>query len=506
MKLLFSKYKRNIVFHLVLNVLFAVCISLSSYYHIPLRAFEGKLMYFIHLCVLQSSFAGVLYFLSLSRLVFKVVFSLLFLVLGLTAFWGYSINMSMSYAVFEATFGTKLYIVKDLISIQLIAYMLLLIGLLVFILKFYKTIQPKKGRLVFVPLSVLLILLFFWADRKRTHSFRNKLPYSFFYAFGEYYDSDSDIMVLTDPPKISKEEKFNKLNVILVLGESLRSDHLGLNGYERQTTPLLSKRDNVFSFNNISTTKTNTAVSLPCVLTDQSDHTESKDSISPIYSIYNAFDIPTYWIGNQILESSYRPIVKTNDSIFILDEFRSVWSIGKKKDMDLLPKFGDYFKGKAYGLYTLHMIGSHWWYEDKYTSDFRRFTPVVDSKYIPSLTREQMVNSYDNTVLYLDYFLNELIKLVEDKSDNAIVIYISDHGESLGENGKYLHSNIEAVNKPGMIVWVSKKFKESFPEKVESLFYNRNKPYTTDIIYHSLIDLLDTNQLEYDKSLSIFQK
>lgn len=497
-----KKYRKIIVFHLVLNILFALFITVSSYYHIPLNSVNSQFMYFIHLCIVQGTFAGVLYFLSLNRVVFKVLFSTLFLLLGCIGFWTYSINISTSAALIDAALTTKPYIILDLVTLQFGLFLVLLLVVLKIVFKLYKSINPLQGINLFLPISCLLFVLFFWADSKRRHSFRSKLPYSFFYALNESFNKVSQPL-----KKINKQHNtsnFNKLNVVFVLGESLRSDHLGLNGYARATTPLLSKRHNLVSYNSIFTNKTNTALSVPCILTDKSIYSTSKDSIRSIYNIYNAFNVPTYWIGNQLLESSYKQIVNTNKDVVIIDKLKSYWSIGKKQDLELLKAFNTRFNNNAYGLYTLHMIGSHWWYEDKYTSEFRQYKPVIDSKYIPSLTKEQIINSYDNTILYLDNFLNELINKLEKSKQPTVLIYLSDHGESLGENGQWLHSHSKALTKPGMLVWYSNQFKAIYPNKVKAIHFNKNKALTTDILFHSLSNLINKDTLSFNKSQSIF--
>lgn len=495
--------KKVIVFHLILNVLFACFITASSYYHIPLNSFEGRFMYFIHLCVVQSTFAGILYFITLYRPIFKVLFSLLFVSLGVTAFWIYSINISVSDALIEATLSTKLYIIKDLISARLVVFFIILLAVLWGVLKFYKKIDPKKGASLFLPVSLCLIALFFYADYKRSHSFSSKLPYALFYSISDYCHKES---ISLKKPLVQKNASFSKLKTVLVIGESVRADHLGLNGYYRQTTPKLSERKNIISLNNIYTDKTNTSLSLPCILTDQSILSKKQDSLSSIFDIYNSLKIPTYWIGNQLLEKSYKPIVETNQNIEIIDKYKSYWSTDKKQDLSLLPSFIKKIHRDEYGLYSLHMIGSHWWYEDKYTNEYRKYKPIIDGKYIPSLTKAQIVNSYDNTILYLDAFLDSVIKVLEKENTPSVLIYISDHGESLGENGRWLHSHTEALTNPAMVIWFSNSFKEKFPEKIISLLENKNQKLSTDIIFHSLIDILNTDNTSYNTSESIFCK
>lgn len=495
-----KKYKKNILFHLILNIVFALFVTCSSYYHVPVNGFKDNMIYFIHLCIAQSTFAGVLYILSLSKVIFKIVFTILFLVYGFIAFWVYSIDISVSSALVNAALTTKSYIIIDLISVQLILFVMLQVGVVLGLLRLYNGIKHRQGIFVFLPVSIGLIFLFFFVNEKRTKSFSSKLPYSLFYSIEEYWNTEDtplrNMKITTD---IGYSEK---LKVVLVLGESLRADHLELNGYERSTTPLLSKRQNIVSFNNVFTNKTNTALSVPRILTDQSIHDINQDSIASLFNILNSRKIPTKWIGNQLLEKSYKSIVETNDEVIIIDELRSYWSFNKKQDFHLLPEFKSMIPKYEYGLFSLHMIGSHWWYEDKYTEEFRVFKPVVDSKYIPSLSKEQLFNSYDNTILYLDAFLDKVIKVLEQQKEPTILIYIADHGEAMGEDGKWLHSHYQSLTNPGMIIWYSDNLKEKYPFRIKILENRRDESITTDVIYHSILNLFEIE--EYDNQQSIF--
>ncbi|WP_299246962.1 phosphoethanolamine transferase [uncultured Aquimarina sp.] len=494
-----DEHKKVIFFHLLLNIVFALFITCSSYYNIPLKGGKDVLVYLIHLCIIQSTFAGILYIISLSKVLFKVLFSVLFLVLGFLSFWVYSIDISVSSALIHAALTTKSYVVKDLISIQLVFFVLVLVGVLFLVFKYYDKLEKRKGFLVFLPISVVLFCLFFWADGVRLKSFSSKLPYSLFYSLIEY-SSEEDL-----PLKNIKKTEYtndNDVKVVLVLGESVRADHLHLNGYSRKTTPKLSTRKNIVSFDKVFTNKTNTALSLPRILTDEGIYSFPQDSIISLFDMINSKNIPTKWIGNQLLESSYKTIVETNKEVIIIDEFKSFWSFNKKQDLSLIPKFEEEISEHNKGFFTLHMIGSHWWYEDKYTDEFRKFLPVVDSKYIPSMTNDQMINSYDNTILYLDNFLDTIIKVLERQNQPTIMVYIADHGEALGEDGKWLHSHFQSLTNPAMIVWYSNSFEKTYENKVNTLIERKEESITTDVIYHSILDIF--NIKKYDIQQSIF--
>lgn len=495
----FIEHKKVIFFHVLLNIVFALFVTCASYYHIPLKGGKDVLVYILHLCLIQSTFAGILYVFSLSRILFKVVFSVLFLVFGFISFWVYSIDLSMSSALIHAVFTTKSYIVKDLFSLQLLLFLIALVGVLFFLFRVYNKLAVTTGVKLFFPISLLLIGMFFYLDNVRLRSFSTKLPYSLFYSVVSYLEEKEDVW-LQKVEKVSSNS--NDIKVVLVVGESLRADHLQLNGYSRETTPKLAKRKNVVSFTNVFTNKPNTALSVPCILTNKSIYESSADSIISLFSMMNSRDIPTGWIGNQLLESSYKQIVDTNDNVLIIDELKSFWSFSKKKDFSLIPELKREISHSKRGLFSVHMIGSHWWYEDKYTEEYRKYKPVVDSKYIPSLSKDQMINSYDNTILYLDSFLDEIITILESENQPTMVIYISDHGEALGEEGRWLHSHYESLTNPGMIVWFSDSFKEKYKEKVQTVLERSNESVTTDVIYHSVLDVFGIEK--YDIHQSIF--
>lgn len=496
-----KEYKKIIAFHLVLNLIFALFISSSSYYHTPLSGFKDRLMYVAHLCILQSTFAGFLYFLSLSKVLFKLFFPILFLVLGFIAFWVYSVDISVSSYLFDISFNTNLYIVKDLISFALVLYVLVLICGVYFLLKLYNRLNSTKGVLLFTPLSILLIATFFYVNKKRGRTLSSKLPYSFFYAINDYALDTK--LPLGKPANINRLSNTEKIKVVFVIGESVRSDHLQINGYTKNTTPLLKKQANVLSFRNTYTNKTYTIVSVPQLLTNESIYNyQQKDSLFSLFSVLNKLNISTSWFGNQLLEYSYKSIVQDNKKVSIIDKLGSFNSFHKKHDLELIPYVKKELNVIDEGLISVHMIGSHWYYDDKYTEEFRKYKPVNDSKYIPSQTKEQMINSYDNTILYLDNFLNEIIKELKKEKLPTVLVYSSDHGEALGENGKWLHSHRKSLENPAMLVWYSDIFKEKFPQKVEALLNRKNEFITTDVIYHSILDLFQINN--FDKQQSIF--
>ena len=167
--------------------------------------------------------------------------------------------------------------------------------------------------------------------------------------------------------------------------------------------------------------------------------------------------------------------------------------------------FDSISRGSDLNFTTIHMIGSHWYYDSRYSEKHKIFTPTTKGKFIKSSTKEELINSYDNTLLYLDWFLNTIIEKLKQSKTPTLLIYISDHGEILGENNQWLHAqNNKASTNPAMLVWYSDSFNAKLPEKIEALIKNKNQENNTDLIFNSILHLLKVEGFPYNLNNSIF--
>ena len=479
--------KPNILFHLLLNVVVVIFITGASYYHTPLEGLKDKTIYFLHLLALQSTVAGILYFLSLHKWVFRIIFSILFLLFCAFSFWAYTQDVSVTPGLVQATLESQADIVLDLITLPYALFIVAAVVVLFFLLKFYKSIQPRKGFTIFVLPAVFCIGVFFFVENKRPGSMKNRLPYNLVAGVNTYF-SEPNLKLRTDFSEVKRSQ--DSIKLVFVLGETVRADHLGINGYRRATTPLLAAEKNLLSFKELFTSNTYTATSIPQILTDR-NLSEEKESYSSVYSIAKRADVATTWIGNQTLEKSFSPIVETNNEIILVDAFKSEFSFRKALDEALLTPLDSVLPKQTEQLITLHMMGSHWWYENRYSDSFRRYTPVIDSKYVPSLSKEQMINSYDNTILYLDFFLDSVIERLKQEKTPSVMVYVSDHGELLGEDGKWLHAQPGiALENPAFMVWFSDEYIEKYPDIVSEVQSKAQSHLTTDMVYPLLLKLL----------------
>jgi len=497
-----KKYKSQLLFHLYLNIIFGIFITFASYYHLPVVSFTDSGFYFIHFIALQFSLFGFLYFLSINKYVFKILFPFLFLLLSSIAYWVYFQDVTISQSVIQASLETKADIVIDLISIPLIIYLLFSITTIILTLKYYNKLQNNSLKSPLTILAILAIYSYSFVENYRYGTFNRRLPYNVAVSVQEYFEQNP----LTLKP-ITNDIKSNldNLSVIFILGESVRADHLQINGYTKKTTPLLASRNDIISFPNTYTPLTYTAISVPQILTDA---TLTDDYSKPKYSliqVLNQAKIQTNWIGNQTPEKSYEIFINQSSFHQILDPFHSDLSFQKEYDEKLLPIFRKTFNPAINQFTTIHMIGSHWWYETRYPERFRIFKPVIKSKHTPSNSKEEMINSYDNTIVYLDYFINETIKEIEKTNSNTILIYLSDHGEILGENNLWLHAQKnKASENPALLIWCSAKFKKKYPNIISNLKSHQNKKIHLDFFFPSIIDLYKIDGIKYNKNKVIF--
>lgn len=498
-----KKHKSQIIFHLILNLIIGIFITFSSYYNLPLNSKSDYAAFFFHFIILQYTVFGFLYLISLNKYIFYLIFPFFFIVYSLFSYWVYMLDISVTDSIIQAVIETKLDIAIDLITLPLFIYCLLIFVVLIAIIKLYKNVKVNQLKSPLLILAIVAFVTFFMIENYRYGTFIGRLPYNLTLGIVHYFQKSEAIKFAPINSNIKKAE--TNINVVFIIGESVRADHLQINGYNRNTTPFLSQNKSVVSYPGVYTPLTNTAKSLPQILTNLSINQAEISSVYSIYSILKQLNFKTTWIGNQTPEKSYNSFIEENETIKLIDPYHSFLSFSKSLDEELLPPLESALQNDSNQFITVHMIGSHWWYENRYSSSFRKFKPEMDSKHIPSLSKEQIINSYDNTILYLDDFLKKAVSIIMKSSKKTILIYLSDHGEILGENGKWLHAQEdEASTNPAMIVWYSKEFEQAFPEKTEYLKSNALKKISTDFFFNSILDLIEVENFEYIRSESIF--
>ena len=163
-------------------------------------------------------------------------------------------------------------------------------------------------------------------------------------------------------------------------------------------------------------------------------------------------------------------------------------------------------------LIVLHLNGNHGpTYHKRYPKEFRKFTPACETNQLINCTQKEVVNAYDNAILYTDYLLAKTLEVLKSNSAdyNTSMLYISDHGESLGENNLYLHGLPYLVapdyqKKVPKLLWLSDGYQQSYGLDKSCLSQKSDEQYSHDNFFHSMLGLLSIQTGVYNSELDIF--
>lgn len=289
--------------------------------------------------------------------------------------------------------------------------------------------------------------------------------------------------------------------VILVIGESSRFNQWGINGYSINTSPLLQATKNLISFEKCFAPANLTEQSVPLLLTIATpDKKNLKYKVKSIVSSFADLNFSTYWISNQAYATSSILNLYKDEASYIRINSRKGSAECNFDSFVLQQLFqnNDSLKNGKHFI-ILHTLGSHFRYNQRYPQEFNVFKPSIENNIDLSnilLCKSKLINSYNNTILYSDYVLSEIIKQLKGLDRSSIMIYVSDHGENLGENNHILHGeNIPSyyeLHVP-LFIWYSDKYKEGHEEIVEVLKNNKTKFFPTYNLPKLIWDLSSVN-------------
>ena len=220
-----------------------------------------------------------------------------------------------------------------------------------------------------------------------------------------------------------------------------------------------------------------------------------------IFRVLKEAGYHTFWLANQdhfSVLNTFCDITRFTQSFMdgIFDAFY---------DEALLPFIEEALNsGYPKNFYVIHLMGTHTYYHKRYPNEFDVFS-ASDEKGL-SLLKGKTRAQYDNAVLYNDYVVDEIIKCFEDK--NAIVIYISDHGEDVYDDTEDKPVRAEGLINRSLlevpfIIWVSQEFSQAYPELEQRIASSVHRPYMTDDFIHTLLDIMSIETPEYDPARSI---
>lgn len=301
---------------------------------------------------------------------------------------------------------------------------------------------------------------------------------------------------------------------VLVVGESARAENFGILGYDRDTTPKLSQESGLIAYTNVHSCGTETAVSVPCMFSNMGrknyDATQAKNQ-EGLLDILKRAGLDVIWRDNQSGCKGTCDRVTLQDVSNLKDP--QLCANSECRDEILLQGLQALIDNLDHDtVLVLHQMGSHGpEYFKRYPKEYEHFTPVCQSNALNNCSRESIVNGYDNTLVYTDHVLSSLIDVLranQDKADTAM-LYLSDHGESLGEYNLFLHGTPymlapEQQKHVAMLAWFSDRYQQAFSVDAHCLQQSRDKPLSQDNLFHSMLGLLDIDSKVYNPTLDMF--
>ncbi len=304
-----------------------------------------------------------------------------------------------------------------------------------------------------------------------------------------------------------------KTLTVLVVGETARAANFSLGSYPRDTNPRLAK-EQVIYFSNVVACGTSTRASLPCMFSDLTHADYSRDAArnrEDLLDVLNHAGIRTLWLDNN---SGCKGVCDDSPTWEpTASEASSQCVDGECFDMVMLDELKKAISGSQEDtVIVLHQNGSHGpSYYRRYPDEFRKFKPECRSDTFSDCTSEEIVNSYDNTIYYTDYFLSKVIELLGGYAEqfNTAMVYVSDHGESLGEYGLYLHGAPyfmapDTQTHVPMLLWMSAGYQRDFRIDRSCLQEQRASEISHDYLFHSILGLTNIETSVRDKKLDLF--
>jgi lipid A ethanolaminephosphotransferase len=386
----------------------------------------------------------------------------------------------------------------------------------------------QKAATVAVALAVLVTAVFpfyeryAWLLRTHRHMRENVIPTAVLYSGYKYLHSsfrqeEKPLVRIATDARATHISTGKKNVLVLVVGETARAANFSLGGYSsNNTTPMLAKRmerDHGFTyFPNFFSCGTSTSISVPCMFSpdgradfdvDSAKHTEN------LLDVLARAGVDVLWIDNNSGCKGVCDRIPHEDMRNRKDEGCTKYNCYDTKLAEELEKKLQSINRDT--VIVLHQFGSHGpSYFKRVPEEFQQFKPFCRTNQLQECTASEIANSYDNTILYTDFVLDSLIGVLERASNkvNPAFLYVSDHGESLGEYNLYLHGmpwNIapdEQKHVPALI-WLSEGFRNEYGISNECLHSKAASHYSHDNLFPTMLGMMEVETAAYKPELDL---
>lgn len=487
-----KKFEISSITFALLYSLYSICafgtLFLSKVYTALNPSSFSDYYFFFVLCIIALLAHFLLFNLLCCRFVTKFFAFLLLISSGFASYFMRTYNVLIDEDMIYNSLKTDINEVSDLLSLHLVIYIFFVVIVPIIVISFLKIkhsvklfFKSIKITLILLPIALLLILSayfkaagFFRVNREFQHSIipSNYIIPIFKITKNSFFPSVQDEELKIED--LTLENVPEDLNIIFVVGETARRKNFEIYGYERKTNPALSEVKDLKIIPNTNSCGTSTRISVPCIFSPSEKYQNYLPSLQKAGAFIKWYEnnfggcygmcdeIPSFKVDHSQCDGSC-PDGK------IFDEFYKDFATQKR----------------GLNLFILHQNGSHGpLYFKRYPKEFAKFKPECVTANVNECAKEELVNAYDNSILYTDFLLGQLIENVKKSAKPTVVIYVSDHGESLGEKGIFLHgfplafAPKEQIEIP-FLVW------SSFPIEIKE-----KKEYTHKNVMNLILSLM----------------
>ncbi|EDD2489727.1 phosphoethanolamine transferase [Campylobacter coli] len=496
----------------LLNSLLIVSLNFNLYYFVYEKTSENLFITFSFIIIyfgLVHVICSLLFVKYLGKL-FSVFFILAsFLSVYFITFYGVLIDSDMIQNIAQ----TDIKEVRDLLNFKLLFTVFLALFLAFCILKiqidYYSNFKTYiKIKCINIILGLILVFVIL-APLSKTFIpfFRNyneirmyNTPFYQIYALYRYYvrfvKTKPEFKIIANDAY--KDDNDTKKLLILVVGETARAANYSLGGYVKNDTNFYTMKDNVVFFDNFSSCGTATAVSLPCMFSfSKRTNYSSNEYQENVMDILQKTGVKASWIDNN-----------SGGCKGVCDRLSDKQQLSSDWDENLLPFLKERLGNlDTQNIIVLHLQGSHGpTYYKRYPDEFKKFTPTCDTNELSKCTNDALINTYDNTLLYTDYLLSEIIKLLKEHKDfQSSLFYLSDHGESLGENGIYLHGMPYAIA-PSYQTHIPAIFWSNDENLMSLAKEHKNLKLSQDNLFSTLLGYFDVKTMVYESDYDLLNQ
>lgn len=402
--------------------------------------------------------------------------------------------------------------VKDLLNWDIILWILGAVFVVIIVVKtkiiYSKVLHEIKIRSIFIVAALAIFGASFGIFSKNFIPFFRNYPEIRFFTT-PFYPIYS---IIKFTKSLTPKAEFQKIGLdatlkddkkrlfVLVVGETARAANYSLNNYMKNDTNPYSKENGVLSFTNFYSCGTSTAISVPCMFSNLTKKTFSPskaNNTGNLLDVFTVANIDVSWFGNN-----------SGWCKGVCDRLQNAKNYGGEGfDEVMLKDINSKIQNASKNSFiVVHLQGSHGpTYFKRYPKEFDKFNPACDTAVLKDCTHDEIVNTYDNTILYTDYVMNKIINMLKDSKFETGLLYVSDHGESLGENGLYLHGMPYAfapdfqIHVPA-ILWLNDN------KKLDELSRLKDENLSQDYVFHSMLGFFSIDSNVYDNNLDLFAK